>query len=289
MLRIVTVWLLAVSLLLGARVLKGEYPFSDPSVTARTLFPDLEQEFSLFVVPAHKSRYRVSAETLVDAFARRGIAVEAGRERYITFVRSSPVDTAPIAAKITDYYTMHYPSIRIRHIAVTPRVYTPGLPAGYTVHLGDNSFKSAEGTLYAETPAGKKFFFDYRVDADVGVLRTRSRLKRGSLLVPGNVTPGSVPLTELKAPPLYAAPDGAYRLKRLLREDAVILMRHVERAPLVNRGAEVSATLKAGQVLIQFRATALQDGGIHDIIAVQKPDGQRIQAVVVGENRVEIE
>ena len=287
--RTLTLWLLLTSWLLGAHALKGEYPYTDGTITSRTLFPGLKTDFTLFVIPAQKSRYRVSAESLVDAFAHRGIAVDAGRERYVTFVKRSPVDTAPIAAEITDYYTMHYPSIRIHRIVVTPRVYTPRLPAGYTVHMGGNSYKSAEGTLYAETPAGKKLFFDYRVDADVGVLRTRLRLKRGTLLVPGNVTRANVPLTELKAPPLCEAPDGAYRLKRLLREDAVILMRHVERAPLVNRGAEVSATLKAGQVLIQFRATALQDGGIHDIIAVQKPDGQRIQAVVVGENRVEIE
>jgi flagella basal body P-ring formation protein FlgA len=281
--------LLFSTLLFAAHTLKPEYGYSDHRITSETLFPGLGEPFELFSIPPHKTRYRISAETIIDACARRGVAVENGGHRYITFLKKSPVDTGLIETKIAAFYSRHYPTITLHRIEVTPRVYTPSLPAGYRVVIPENSYKSGSGTLYAEGPSGKKFFFDYRVNAEVGVLRTRNRLKRDSALSPLNTKHAAVPLEHLRSLPLTEAPAGRYRLKRSLKADALILMRHVERAPLVNRGSKVSASLRTGQVLIQFHGIALQDGALHDIISIQKPDGQRIRAKVVGENKVVIE
>ncbi len=69
----------------------------------------------------------------------------------------------------------------------------------------------------------------------------------------------------------------------------VIEARFVEPMPMVLREGSVTVTLTEGNVLIQFHAIALQDGAFHDIISIQKPDGTRLKAKVVGENKVEIE
>jgi flagella basal body P-ring formation protein FlgA len=269
--------------------LKSGYEFSGQNVTSRTLFPELSKSFLLFTVPAGKDRHRVSAEEIARVFARHGIAVETGSERFINFTRHSPVDLRPIEAKIATYYATYYPGIRIRSVEVTPRSHTPALPAGCRYEFSDRSYKYDRGTMHAVTPDGEKYFFDYTVHGDVPVLRSVGKLKRETLLGPINTRSGTVSLAELRDLPLQNVPAGRYRLKRLLRDDAVILQRHVERAPLVIRGMPVDARLLEGSVLVQFRAEALQDGGLHDMISIQKPDGGRIKARVVGPNKVEIE
>ena len=47
--------------------------------------------------------------------------------------------------------------------------------------------------------------------------------------------------------------------------------------------------MKNGAVLIEFAAIALEDGALHDIIAIRKADGQRIKAKVTGLNHVDIQ
>ena len=148
--RTVPLLLLFTTLLFAAHTLKPEYGYSDHTITSRALFPDLSESFTLFEIPPRQTHYRISAGTLVEAFARRGIGVGNGGNRYITFTKQSPVDTGIIETKIGDYYRRYYPTVTIRSIEVTPRVYTPSLPAGYRVVIPDRSYRSDSGTLYAE-------------------------------------------------------------------------------------------------------------------------------------------
>ena len=268
--------------------LRENYDFRDHTIMSTTLFPEMPQRFELFEIPVHMTRYRVSAESVAEAFKSHGIEIGTEDVRYVNFVKSSPISTVRLEDEVAAYYRAHYPSIAINAVHITPRVYTPELPEPYTVTIADTSYKSARGTFYVTTPEGAKLFFDYTLDAEVAVFTARRDLKRDTPLNAMTAQSASVPLDTLNARPLDDL-SGKYRLKRHVKGGEVIMRRHVEIAPLVLRDTHVSVTLKTGNVLIQFRAIALQDGALHDIISIQKPDGKRLKARVVGENKVEIE
>ncbi len=289
MIRFIAMLCAALLTLQGAPLLKESYGFTAPEVLSTTLFPELSDPFPLFTVPPGTDRYRVSAETLREAFEAHGVTLDTGKVRYVTFTRTSPVDTSALAREVAAYYREHYPTLSLRSLQVTPRVYTATLPKRYTLAIGDTSYRHDSGTFYISDVNGNKSFFDYRIDADITVLKTRGDLPRKAVLNALNTERVSVTLESLRTPPFTAGGDGSYRLRRPLREGEVILERHVEPAPLVTRDSAVLATLQSGNVLVQIRAVALQDGVLHDIIAIEKPDGQRLKAKVVGKNRVEIE
>ena len=269
--------------------LEEEYGYRDDTIMSTTLFSDMPGSFELFAIPPHVSRYRISAEEVVERFKAHGVEVDAGEVRYLNFVKISPISTEALERDVAAYYTQHYPSIAIAAVAVTPRVYTPELPAEYTVTISDTAYKSARGTFYITGSDGTKLFFDYAVDAKVRVFTARRDLRRDAPVDAVTVQRSAVPLDTLNSPPLDDLAGGTYRLKRHLKSGEVVMRRHVEVAPLVLRDADVLATLKTGNVLIEFHAIALQDGALHDMISIQKPDGKRLKAKVVGENKVEIE
>jgi flagella basal body P-ring formation protein FlgA len=287
-LRLFIALVLLTASLMAIPVLQQNYGYSDHTVTANDLFPELETDFILFEIPSHKTRYRVASSEIVKAFAKHGIALNDAKIRYVNFTKRSPVEIEPLYDELAEYYTLHYPSISIHDITIMPRVYTPQLPEGYNIVISDNSYKSAKGTFYAATETGKKYFFDYIVDGDVKVYVARNDLKRKTEINGVSVKTAAVPLHSLKSQP-FIQQQQRYRLKRNVKADEVIRSNYVEPAPLVLRDNKVSASIKTGNVIIHFHAIALQDGAFHDIISIQKPDGKRIKAKVVGDNKVEIE
>lgn len=276
--------------LFADHTLQQNYSFRDHTIMSTTLFPDLEHSFELFTIPAHMNRYRISSETIIEAFAKHGVAVDDGQVRYVNFMQLSPINVSPLCEALRAYYSEHYPSISYRSINVVPRVYTEALPKHYSITIADGSYRYDSGTFYiTDDTTDTKLFFDYSIDADVRVMTAREDLSRDTVISPITAQNSMVSLNGLNAEPLYDAPAGKYRLRRHVKSGEVILQRYVELAPLVLRRAGVLVMLKSGNILIQFHAIALQDGGLHDIISIQKPDGQRLKARVIGENRVEIE
>lgn len=279
---------LLASALFGTYELRSSYRVEHDTVKSTTLFPTLDKEFELFSIPPSKTKKRISSSEIVNAFARHGITVKNARTRYIDFLRDSPIDVAPLEAFIAQKYLARYPTLQIKKITVTPRVYTPKLPADYTAVLSSKTFRSDEGTFYVQSPQSAKLFFDYRIDAVVGVIHAKHTLGRKEELNALNTLMRELPFSSVKSHPLTSL-EKPYRLKHKVKADSPISQRDVENTPLVKRGKNITVEIKSAGVLIQFSAIALQDGGLHDIISVQKPDGQRIKAKVTGLNRVEIQ
>jgi len=288
-LRVFVLISLLATLLAAALNLKQEYYYDAPEIRSTLLFPQLQRDFVLFEIPESRNRMRVEAEALVSRFAAEGIAVAAEGVRYVNFIRKSPVDTQPIAAAIAEHYRLRYPTISIASVDVVPRVYTPSLPAPYSVSVPENSYRGTSGTVYVTLEEGRRSFFDYTIEATVGVRTAQNDLRRDEVPDVHNTSAREVPLRSLEGEPLTDADLGHVRLKRLLRAGEVILQRFAEPLPLVRRDATVEAVLHDGNVLIQFYARALQDGVLHDMIPIEKPDGQRLEARIVGENKVQIE
>jgi flagella basal body P-ring formation protein FlgA len=69
----------------------------------------------------------------------------------------------------------------------------------------------------------------------------------------------------------------------------LLTLRNIETIPLVLKNTPVTVELQNGAVIIEFEATATQEGLLYDIITIQKNDGKRAKAKVIGENRVELQ
>ncbi|MDQ1297897.1 MAG: flagellar basal body P-ring formation protein FlgA, partial [Campylobacterota bacterium] len=65
--------------------------------------------------------------------------------------------------------------------------------------------------------------------------------------------------------------------------------RYLEPLPIVLKGAKVSVQVQNESVIVEFIATATQEGALYDIITIEKSDKKRAKAKVIGENRVELQ
>ena len=78
------------------------------------------------------------------------------------------------------------------------------------------------------------------------------------------------------------------RLVRPLQEGDVLLEKHFEPAPLVQRGTVVEVFAKSGRVVLRSKGVALSDGDLSERIVISNPkSGEHYAAVVVGQDHVE--
>lgn len=269
--------------------LQSLYVYEDPDIKSTTLFPGLSRSFTLFKVPKGQYRYRMSTKRLVDRFAEHDIVLTTGRDRYVTFIRRSPIDLTSLGESVKTRYLKRYPSLKIHRLTLVPRHYTTTLPRSYRLSLRQKELRQAKGTFYIRFERNKKLYFDYALDAEMDVLHTKTTLDRKSEITPFNTTTRRIPFDRLRKEPLTSLDDKAYRLKHKMKADQVIGLRDVELTPVVRRAENVSVTMRSSGLFIEFSAVALEDGALHDIIAIRKHDGQRLDAKVTGPHRVEIE
>jgi len=138
-----------------------------------------------------------------------------------------------------------------------------------------------------KTDDHKKIFFDYDVEAQIDVIVTKKKIKRGEELSLFNATRKSIILERLRAMPLQDLQKISYESKQHLNNGHIVTMRDVKQLGIVKRNTVVSVGLRENNVVISFSAKALQDGKLGDTIMIQKNNLQRLKVVVIGKNRVE--
>ena len=145
------------------------------------------------------------------------------------------------------------------------------------------------GTLYIKTPQKKKIFFDYYIDADVSVFLPRKNIKKGTELSTTNTLRKTILLDKFRAMPLQDVRRGTIQTKHHIKQNNIITLRDIEPLSIIKRDSMVNVNISSKGISITFIAKALQDGKLNDIITIQKNNGKRLKARVIGKNRVEIE
>ncbi len=278
-----------IATVIHALELKPAYIFTDHNITSQTLFPQIDQKFSVIRVPEHKTRIKVPVAKISTKFASKGFKLDTAGMRRITFIKKSPIDTSVMETKIAAKYQKRYQGIDIKALLVVPRSYTEKLPATYQMELNPKSMEQSDGTFYIRTPDNRKIFFDYFIDANVNVLHAKQDIGQNTELTAFNTFAKTITFNELKGTPITTLTSNPYRTKYKIRANTMIDMSDLEPSPLVKKGQNIHVSMKTGLVLIEFAAVALEDGGLHDIISIRKTDGQKIKAKVTGSNRVEIQ
>ncbi len=182
-----------------------------------------------------------------------------------------------------------YPSIVINDITIIPRGYLASLPKKSRGVFDEHLFQNAKGTFYIIDDNDIRHYLDYTVSATINVLHTNQKVLRRDPLSGFNTLIKQVPFGSFRDTPLTALPNEASRFRSNLKEGQLITLRNIEPLPLVLKNEKVTVEVRNDTVIVEFTATATQEGQLYDIITIQKSDGKRSKAKVIGENRVELQ
>jgi len=155
-------------------------------------------------------------------------------------------------------------------------------PEGVEVRLGVNPSQPIAGAVpvRVELYAGGQQLLYSHVRAEVlrpvAVAVAATALRRGTILGPDDVGPGTVDRSELPADAVRDPREAlGLRVLRRLRPGEVLRHRHLERPPVVERGQLVRMQLVRGALRIQAAGRARDAGAPGDAIRVQNLDSRK--------------
>jgi flagella basal body P-ring formation protein FlgA len=269
--------------------LSANYFFDNSVIMSKTIDQKCEKNFEILRIPDGKTSYRINAQIIAKTFELGGCPIESKKVRFVNFTKQANSDYRLLKEQITLFFKHHYPTIEIQEIHIISRANSDSLPEQTKIILDDNTFKNKKGTFYVVDSHGIRRYFDFSIDATLKVLHTNRKVARKESVSIQNTMIQSLPFEGLRGKPLGILPETPYRFRSSLKENTLILDRHIEPLPMVLRGSQVSVTVENGSLVVEFIARATQEGGLYDIITVEKGDGKRMRAKITGENRVELQ
>jgi flagella basal body P-ring formation protein FlgA len=274
--------------LYAAKELKTNYYVKASTVLLSDIVEGVTQDKILYTITEGRYSKRVKSKELVELLHKLGYTDYVAKHTYVKFEKKSPIKLDKIEQYIRQYYKNSYKNIVIKKITVRPRGYIKKLDNNYTIKMPKKSALHKKGTLSVKTAQNRQLFFDYFIDATLEVYITKNDIKRKEELSFRNTLKKSIILDKFKALPIQIITQGTLQSKFQIAKGSILTTRDVEIISLVKRGATVSVMLNNANMLISFSAKALQSGKNGDTITVQKANGVKLKAVVIGRNRVEI-
>jgi flagella basal body P-ring formation protein FlgA len=282
-------YLIIFCLSLSGYELSQNYDYNRTIIYSNDLFPDIPKKFEILKIPDDKTQYRLDSRIIAKTFELNNIPLDISKTRFVNFTKHSPVDFSAIKQQLESMLRGHYPSIRIESIFIAPRGYLPSLGKEIRGVFDDRFYQNAEGTFYIIDAEGIRHYCNYSVDATLDVLHTSQKVDRKEPLNGFNTQLKPIHFQAFKDNPLTVLPEQNSRYKCTLNPSHLLTLRDIETIPLVLKNEKVVAEVKDQGIIVEFEATATQEGLLYDIITIQKSDGKRAKAKVIGENRVELQ
>jgi len=272
---------------LYALELPKQFLYENSCITSKALTPNIKKEFELFCIAKHKTKKRVKASDIVLAYKKHGFETITTTSRYINFLKKSPVDVSVFKKQVKTYFLNYYPTLKIKSIMITPRSYILALPNEYKLIIQDKSYRSFEGTFYL-IGDNNRFYFDYEIDATMFVVQASQIINKKDALNSGNTKLKNIHFVSFKSRPIDSSQLSNYEALHRIKKNKIITIRDIKKECLIRRHEDVIVLIKDNNIQIEFSAKAVQDGGLHDMILIEKPNGRRMKAKVIGHKRVEI-
>lgn len=269
--------------------LQQSYTFKNPTVFSTDLTNSCPKRFEILQIPDGKSTYRINAQIIAKSYELNGCTIDTGNVRYINFTKETALNIEPFKQQLNDLFIASYPAMIIQKIDVFPRGLIESLPENAKAVFDQDTIENKEGIFYVVDKNGVRRYFDFSLDATLNVLYSNQKINRSEVLSSSNTSLKSIPFVQFRGKPITDLPVTRQRLRRSLRENVPILDRYIEPLPIVLKGSKVSVQVQNGLVVVEFIATATQEGALYDIITIEKSDKKRAKAKVIGENRVELQ
>lgn len=274
---------------LYCETLQQSYVFKEPKIFSTDLVSGCPKRFEILQIPEDRPTYRINAQIVAKAYELNGCSVDVGKVRYINFTKETALDVTPLKQQLTDLFISTYPSMIIQKINVMPRGFIDSIPQNTKAVFDRDLTDRNDGTFYVLDKSGIRRYFDFSIEATLNVLHSSQKINRNDVLTSTNSSLKMIPFTQFRGKPISSLPDDRQRFRRSLHENTPIIDRHLEPLPMVLKGSKVSVQVQNGLVIVEFIATATQEGALYDIISIEKSDKKRAKAKVIGENRVELQ
>ncbi len=275
--------------ILHANTLQQSYFFTSPTIKSSDLNAECPKDFEIVLIPDGKSSYRMNAQIILKTFELNGCQIDGAKIRYVNFTKRSNTDYTQLQEQITTYFSTNYPSMTIHSVQIIPHGYIESLSSTAHAIFDKDGYTKNKGTFYISDSNGIRHYFEYVIDASLSVLHSTRKTSRKEPLSPTNTTLKSIPFTSFRGKPLASIPEKSYRFRSTVQANTPITDRQLEPTPIVLRNAKVSVQIRSGAVIVEFIATAMQEGALYDIITIEKADNKRVRAKIVGDNTVELQ
>ncbi|MFA6188223.1 MAG: flagellar basal body P-ring formation chaperone FlgA [Sulfuricurvum sp.] len=269
--------------------LQQTYTFKDPKIISTDLVSSCKKRFEILQIPDGKTTYRINAQIIAKTYELNGCTLDVGKVRYVNFTKQTTLNLSPLKLQLYDAFMTNYPTMIIQKIDVFPRGFIESLPEHPNAVFDRDVCDKNNGTFYVLDKNGIRHYFDFSLEATLSVLHSKQKIKRNEVISSTNASLKLIPFSSFKGKPISSFPQRAQRFRLSLRENVPIVDRNLEPLPIVLRGAKVGVQVQNGLVIVEFIATATQEGALYDIITIEKSDKKRAKAKVIGENRVELQ
>jgi len=277
-----------VSLLYANKQINNIYYVDSDTILISDIITQSDDDSVLFRIQQNRSSEKIKTKDLIRILNSHGYKNFTSQSRYIKFIKKSNIDISKIEEKIKEYYLTYYKTITIKKIDVLPRGYIKSLPKEYSIKIPKRAYLSNNGTLYIKTSANKTIYLDYTIDATIDSYSAKQNIKRGTELSLFNTRKSTISISKFRALPIETIQTATLEAKNYIKLDNILTSRDVAMLSIVRKNDMVSAVINDSTIALSFSAKALQDGKHGDIISIQKRDGKRFKAIVIGKNRVEV-
>jgi len=269
-----------------AEELQKRYFVPTNDIFLSTITGDKKNDMYLFSIERDRYLKRVSAKKLLQILQNKGYRRFTAHNGYVTFYKRSPIDFSALKQKLKEFYKQNYKFIQINSVWIIPRNHIQKLPKSFIFKIQPRNALHSHANFSIKNHA-KQVFFEYFIDADLYVFKTKRKILRGEALDGRNMKKVYIKLDKFQALPIQSF--SSYQAKHHINEGKIITKRDIEKLALVKRGENISVVVKNNNMEIIMGAKALQSGSLNEMIQIENEKGVRLHAKVIGKNRVEVE
>jgi len=275
-------------MVINATQLQSNYIFDTPIIMSQNIEPKCPKNFEVLRIPDGKTSYRMNANILLKTFELNSCTLESNEIKYVHFTKKSNVNYESLYEQVNAFFLSHYPTMHIQSLHIQPHGYLDALPKNPIAIFDKDGYLKNKGVFYILNDEGLRRYFDYSLDATLVCLHTSQKVSRKDPLSLNNCTLKEIPFISFRGKPLNSI-QATHGFRSSLPQESLITDRQIEPKPIVLRNAKVSVQVKSDGVIVEFMATATQEGALYDIITIEKADKKRVRAKIIGENSVELQ
>ena len=268
--------------------LKSNYFIKNNYVQLSDIIKNPKTDLILYSIDETKHSKRIKSKLLLKQLHNLGYKNFSSKHNYTQFSQTSPINIDKIKLAVLNRYNKEYQNIKIKSVQVNPRSYLDALPTQYEINISKKSHLNRKGILYLRTIDNKKIFFNYTVDAEIEVIKSKNEIKRGDELSNLNTRKKSIILNKFRAMPLQELKKSSFQAKTKIKADSVLTTRDIIGLNLIRRGSNVHVSIIDLNMAVSFMAKAHQDGRYGETIVVINRSGKKIKVLVTGRNTAEI-
>ena len=269
---------------------KDSYCVESNIVRLKDIFPNVKKDFIILTIPKHTKEYKIPLLKLKKLLRERGFVIDQ-KNKIISFSLNCINNKYPFLKKyLRDVYKNYYPSIYIKNIFLKTSSKTSFSKGDIKkIEISSSSLKREKGFLKVLLKNGKRVYFSYEIEAFIEVLKADRNIKKGEPILSSFFSKSKEKFKFFYQKPVTKGNFLGFKAKRFIKEGEILTKNMIKKRGEIEKGDKVMAYIKENGLIVSFEAVSLDEGGVGDIIRVNKDKRKIFKGKVISKNAVEIE